>query len=64
MFKSNETLTDADLDQISGGEHVGGGIFSASVGGFNFEYNSNTGKTYVGAGRTVLECNHSGCRPL
>jgi bacteriocin-like protein len=64
MFKSNETLTDAELDEISGGENVGGGIFSAAVGGFTFEYNSNTGRTYIGAGSTILECNANGrCRP-
>jgi bacteriocin-like protein len=66
MFKSSETLTDAELNEISGGELVGPGIWHSNVGGFSFEYNANTGATYIGAGRIILQCytgSGGGCRP-
>jgi hypothetical protein len=57
-------LTDAEMDEVSGGESVGFGIFQSSVAGISFEYNSNTGRTYIVAGGRGLDCNSNGrCQP-
>jgi bacteriocin-like protein len=61
-------LTDAELNEISGGEVVGPGLFHSSVGGLSFDYNANTGTTTIWAGsfKNGVECgsNDGHCRPL
>jgi hypothetical protein len=66
MKKSNEMLTNAELNEISGGQNTAPGIFHSDVGGFSFEFNSRTGTTTIWAGSFAngVECNNGHCRPL
>ncbi len=68
MNKSNEMLTDAELNEISGGERIDQGLFYGTAGGFTFTYNAQRGTTTITAGSfgNGVECTtgYGHCHPL
>ena len=63
----DDLRTDAELNEISGGERIGQGLFYGTAGGFSFSYNAQLGTTIITAGSfgNGVECNGYGhCLPL
>ena len=59
-------LTDAELNEVSGGETVGDGFCQGRADGLFFEWNNYTGKLTItaGVGGPGVACNRQGrCGP-